>query len=219
MRFFVAAHEQIGQVDRSWPRRRTVRATEVDDLKMQLRPVRGGEEPFQRLLGLADVASVREPPTRGKPVDVRVDGEGRLAEGLHHHHARALVTDAGQRLEFMEGVGHAPAVCVDQDPAQRPDVLRLRGREPAGADDAADLRDAEFEHLLRCRRARKQARRHLAHALVGALRGQYDRDQQRVGIALAKRLRRPWLQLVQDLRDSLGLLGASHAPKNSVASR
>ena len=37
-------------------------------------------------------------------MDVRVDGEGRMPEGLRHHDAGGLVSDAGQGLERLDGV-------------------------------------------------------------------------------------------------------------------
>ena len=67
-----------------------------------------------------------------------------MAEGLLHHDARGLVADARQRFERLEVGGHRARVLLDQDAREARDRLRLGGREPARADDAADLRDREL---------------------------------------------------------------------------
>ena len=60
------------------------------------------EQLLEIALGLLDGAAAREAPARRQAVDVRVDREGRMAEGLRHHDARGLVADARQRLERLE---------------------------------------------------------------------------------------------------------------------
>jgi hypothetical protein len=44
------------------------------------------------------------------PEDVRVDGDGRLAERDVHHHFGGLAADARQRLQLLVGVRHLAAM-------------------------------------------------------------------------------------------------------------
>lgn len=60
-------------------------------------------------LHLLHVLALAQPPAESQPVDVRVDGEGRVAEGLGHDDGRRLVSHAGQGLQVLEGVGHLAA--------------------------------------------------------------------------------------------------------------
>jgi hypothetical protein len=126
-----------------------VLAPELDQLEMQAPPRERREELLQITLGLLDRAAAREAPTRRQPVDVRVDGEGRMAEGLLHHDARGLVADARQRLERLEIRGYDARVLLEQDPREARDRLRLRRREAARTDDAPDLRYGELSFPVR----------------------------------------------------------------------
>lgn len=64
----------------------------IDDLLVQVVPALPREEAFQVFLGLDHVLAVGQPPAVGEAVDVGVDGEGGLPEGLLHHHLGRLVT-------------------------------------------------------------------------------------------------------------------------------
>ena len=80
-----------------------------------------GKSAFRSRSVCDHVATARESPARRQPVDVRVDRKGRDPEGLHQHDARGLVTDAGQRFEFLEAFA-APA-----RRGARPAAARARG--------------------------------------------------------------------------------------------
>src|SRR5687768_13129476 len=73
--------------------RRTVLAPEIDELQVAAAPLVAGEHFLEIALGLFDVLRLRQLPASGEAVDVRIDGERRLAEGLGHDHARGLVSD------------------------------------------------------------------------------------------------------------------------------
>ncbi len=65
----------------------------------------------------------------------------RHTKGLRHQHARRLMADAGQGLEFGKRArNHAP-VTLDQELAHALKVAGLRGRETTGANDREDLCD------------------------------------------------------------------------------
>src|SRR5436190_3356724 len=106
--------------------RRAMLATEVDDLKVEFRPLAFGEELLQVRLGLFNVPAVAQCPAPGQAMDVRIHREGRNAERLHHHHTGGLVAYARQSLQRFHVPGHLAAVLIDQDPAQAMDRLALR---------------------------------------------------------------------------------------------
>src|SRR5690606_18138283 len=141
-------------------------AAEVDDLQMDLSPARFGEELLEIALRLLDRLPAREPPPRGKAMDVRVDGERRTSERLRDDDARRLVAHARQRFELLEGVRHSAAVCLGDDLRQPVQVLRLGRREAAGADVAEDLIDRERRHRLGRRRTLEERWRDLIHLLI-----------------------------------------------------
>jgi hypothetical protein len=196
--------------------RRAVFAPEVDDLEVDASPGGLGEEALQVALGLHDAAAAREAPARGEPVDVGVDGKGRHAERLHHHHARGLVADAGKRLQQREVGGHAAAVAFQQPLREGREGARLLRREPAAPDQALDLPDREARHRLGRRCDGEERRRHLVDARVGALGREHHRDEEREGILVEQGHRRLGIQAVQQLRDALGLLAALHAVSSTL---
>jgi len=164
---------------------RAVLAAEVDHLEVHAPPRGLGEEALQVALGLHHAAPAREPPARREAVDVRVHREGRLTEGLHHHDARRLVADTGERLEEREVRRHAARVLVQQALCERRERARLLGRQPAAPDQALDLGDGEARQRLRRRRRSEERRCHLVHPRVGALGREHHRDEQGEGVLMA----------------------------------
>jgi hypothetical protein len=187
-----------------------VLAAELDELEVQAAPGERGKELLEIALGLLDGAAAREAPARRQPMDVRIDGEGRLTEGLLHHDARGLVAHARQGFEGLECGRHAAAVLFDQDPREPRDRLRLGWRESARADDAPDLGDGEPAHRFGRRRAGEQQRRDLVHLDVGALRGEQHGDEQRVGIPMVEEDLDLGVDLVEDATDPTGFVRALH---------
>ena len=74
-----------------------------------------GEEFLQVALRLLDAPPAAEPPAVGEAMNMGVDREGRVAEGLGHHDARGLVPHAGQGLQFPKSPGHLAAVLLGDD--------------------------------------------------------------------------------------------------------
>ena len=81
------------------------------------------------------------------------------------------------------------------------DGFGFLGRQATRADDSADLLDRECDHLLRRVGLGKQGRRHLIHALIGTLRAQQYRDQQRVRVAVIEGHECLWIERLQSLID------------------
>jgi cation:H+ antiporter len=187
-----------------------VLAAEVDELKMPPAPVLGSEEPLQVPLGLDHVAGPGESPASRQAVDVRVDREGGLAEGLDHHDAGRLVAHPGQGLEGLEVGRHATGVLLDEDLREAADGPRLGGREPAGADQTEDPGYGQLRHLRRRRGAREEPGRHLVHPLVGALGREHDGDEQREGILVGEGNAGIGMEPVEDALDAPRLLLACH---------
>jgi hypothetical protein len=184
--------------------------SEQDDLEVQAAPGQRRIQLLEVALGLLDRPAVREAPAGGQPVDVGVDREGGLAEGLRHHDAGGLVAHAGQRLERFEVGGHLPAVLPDQELRKARDRLGFRRRETAGADHAPDLRDRQLRHRLRRRGAGEQERRDLVHLDVGALRGEEHGDQQGVRIPVLEGDLDLGVDVVEDPADPTGFVRALH---------
>ncbi len=102
--------------------RRAVLAAEVDELQMAADPLVLGIERLEIALGLDDVPTARESEALGQAMDVRVHRKRRDSESLRHHDARALVPDAGQRLERLEIGGHVTVVSLEQELRELVDV-------------------------------------------------------------------------------------------------
>src|ERR1700688_3257137 len=73
--------------------RGAVLAAEVDDLQVAASPLLGGDVLREVARVPFDVLRSGQLPAAGQAVDVGVDREGRLAEGLGHDDARRLVAD------------------------------------------------------------------------------------------------------------------------------
>ncbi len=139
----------------------------------------------------------------------------RHPKGLRHHHARRLVTDTGQRLEFGEGARNHAAMTLDQKLAHALEVARLRGRETTGADDLEDLRDLHGRQIGCSRRPPKKLRRDQVNPHIGGLRRQGNRHEQREGITMSKRNRRLRVETVEDSVDFRSLQSSTHRPHHS----
>lgn len=167
--------------------RRTVLPPEEDDLQVPPMPLVLGEERLEIGLGALDGRPRRQPPALGQPMDVRVDREGRHAEGLHHQHRRRLVPDPRQRLERLEAARHLAAVALDDEAPHLLEVPRLGRRQADLADQLADHFDLERRHRGRRRGDLEQRRRHLVHLLVGGLRREQHRTQERERVLVVER--------------------------------
>lgn len=92
--------------------------------------------------------------------------------------------DSRQAFERLHVSGDAATVVVDQLFTQRFDIPSFSGSEPDDMDDPLDFVYRQRHHLGRRGRAREQLGCDLIDFLVGCLRAQYSRDQQRKGIAM-----------------------------------
>ena len=116
------------------------------------------------------------------PEDVRVDRDGRLAEGDVEHDVGGLAADARQLLQLVAFSRYLAAEFVDQDARRGDHVLRLGVEQADGLDVLLEALLAEFEHCLRRFHLGEQRAGRLVDPDVGRLRRQRDRDQQRVRI-------------------------------------
>ncbi len=132
----------------------------------------------QQRLDLGRRVPDRQAGAVGDAKDMRVDRQGRFAEGDVQHHVRRLPADAGQGLERLARLRHLAAMLLDQDAAGGEQVLRLAAEEADRLDRLLERRQAEGEHLLRRRCDREQPARRLVDAAVGRLgREQHRRKQ------------------------------------------
>ena len=149
--------------------RRTMLATEINDLQVQLVPRRRREQGLQIRLGTLDTVPIRQAPARRQPMDVRIDRKGRHPEGLRHQHRRRLVPDPRQRLQRLETRRHLALMALDQQLRHRLQVPRFRRRQPDLSNGFANHLDRQRRHRRRGRGRIEQRRRHLVDLLVGRL--------------------------------------------------
>ena len=150
-------------------------------------------------------------------MDVRVDRERGHAEGLDHQDGGGLVAHAGQRFQALERARHLTAVTVEQELRHRLQVLRLGRREADLADQRLDLGDVQRGHRGGRGGAFEQRGRDLVDLLVGGLRRQHHRDEERKRVEVVERDRRVGEEAIEDLVNTLGLgrdaFGGLHAKR------
>ena len=103
-------------------------------------------------------------------MDVRIDGESRLAKGLNHDDASRLVADAGQPLERLDVARNLPAMFFDQHLREPLEIARLARRKAATADQLQELVLGEGRELLWSGRSPEERRRDPIHLGVSGLR-------------------------------------------------
>lgn len=171
-----------------------------------------GKAPLQIALGLLGAFTRAEAPSLSTSVDVGVHRECRNSECLRHYDRCCLVADAHQRFERFETARHFGLVMRDEIARQIHDSLSFCIAKATGADDFLDGLDAERCHFARCASECEKLWRHEVNACIGALCGQQDSDQQRVGVAV--RQWNAWIGevLVENFTDQLC---AFHLPKQN----
>jgi hypothetical protein len=120
----------------------------------------------------SDRLARRQPGPVAEAEDMRVDGDGRLAEGRVEHDIGRLAPDTGQRFERRALGGHFAAMQFDQHPAGGDDVLRLGAKEADGLDVFESALPRPAPASPPASGGRKQPRRRLVDADVGRLRRQ-----------------------------------------------
>src|SRR5829696_5708638 len=88
-----------------------------------------------------------EPGAIADAENVRVDCNGRLAEGDVENDIGGLAPYTGQRLQRFARRRHLAAMLLDQLLRQRDDILGLSAVEADSLDVVAHLRLAELDHL------------------------------------------------------------------------
>ena len=192
------------------PACRAMLSTDEDDLQVQVVPVFLGENRLEVTFRSFNIRAVGKSPPRSKAMDVGVDGEGRDAEGLGHHHARCFVAHARQGLQLFEGSRHRSIMPFQQEFGQTADVFRLGRRQTDEADDRLNLFDGQRGHVRRGGSTFKQRRRDFVHLEVRGLRRHQDGHKELEGVAVIERhgcLRIPFLK---HLHDACCFLCASH---------
>ena len=140
----------------------------------------------------------------GDRVPVKGDGIDDVRRLSAHARKRTQLFQRGRDLaaEFFQNVARGGQ-----------DMLRLVMIETAGIDIFLQLLLRKREHALRRVIALKQHARHLVDALVRALRGQDDRDEQLVRRAEFERGRGVGIHLLECFQD---LFGSTHASDYST---
>ena len=217
IRFFDAAHEQIGQVARSWRSAGTVLAPEIDDLQVELRPGVLGKDRLQVAFGTLDGRSVRESPSRGEPVDVRVDGK----RGSSRTPARRRRSPSCVRLPAAPRAPRATSgtfpPCFSRRISERRWMFfALPGARPHVLIISRICSTDSFTIFLRRRCPAEELRGHQVDALIGRLRREQHGDQKRVRVLVAQGDRGIRIDPIEDLTDAGCFLCALHSLRRSV---
>jgi len=134
-------------------------------------------------------------PTR-QPHRVRVhDDADDHVKRISQNDVRRLATDTVERVQFLHRARHFAAVPLDELAAAVLDVLRLAAEKSGGLDELLQLRARRIREIRRRAVFFEQLRRDEVDALVRALGGKNDGDEQlervcviqfamRVGISL-----------------------------------
>ena len=145
---------------------------------MRIALVFGRRDPIERGLDRERRFAGGEAGAVGHAEDVRVDGDRRLAEGDVEHDVGGFASDPGQRLQRGAVARHLAAMLLDEDPAQRDQVLCLCAKEADRADQLDDPLLSESEHLRGRVGEREERGGRFVDTGVGRLRRQHDSDQQ-----------------------------------------
>src|SRR5712692_5282485 len=149
---------------------RAILAAEVDDLQVPLSPFLARKELFQIGLRLPHVLAFRQAPADSEAMNVRVDGEGCLAERLRHDHARGLVPNAWQLLQLVDVARHLASVFIDQCLREPFDVPSFARRQSAASNQFQDFMLGHASQCGRTRRASKERGRDAVDLRIGRLR-------------------------------------------------
>ena len=84
-----------------------------DNLKMELTPGIPWEKGFQVLFGLFNARAIGQFPPLGEAMNVGINCECRMPEGLGHHHRGRFVPHPGKGLEILEIGRHFPSMFFD----------------------------------------------------------------------------------------------------------
>ena len=148
---------------------------------MRLRPILFGDERHEPFFHFEGRLAGGEPQTVGDAEDVRIDGDGVAAEGERVDDVGGLPAHARERFELFARGGHFAAEAFQNISGSGEDVRRLVVIEPAGEDVCFEFFLREGEHLFGRVVLAEEDLRHLVDALVRALRGEHDGDEELVG--------------------------------------
>ena len=169
-----------------------------------------GDDLLKPGLDLVDGLAGREPGPVADPEDVGVDREGFLAERGVEDDIGGLAPDAGKGLQLLAGSWDLAAMTVDERLAQGDDVLRLGVEKANRLDCVSKIVLAKIDHLLRRLDVLEEWTAGDVDADVRRLGGQYDGDQQLVGIGRFELGRRRRIRLGQPTEEFENLV-AGHA--------
>ena len=134
-----------------------------------LEPQIGGDVSSELAFHLKWRVACGKPHAVGHTKDVGVDSDSRFAKYQAQHHVCGFASHAGQRHEFLHGVGHATVELVDEHRSHVVQMLRFAIRIGHALDVAQDIVHTGACHGLWSGVGRKERWRDKVHALVGAL--------------------------------------------------
>src|SRR5713226_823268 len=199
--------------------RRAILPAKVDDLKVPLTPVLPREELLQIRFRLPHVLSFRQSPSVRKAMDMRVDREGRLSEGLGHHDAGSLVANARKLLELFDVARHLAAVMIDQRSREIFQSPRFARSEAAASDQFQDFMLGKPGQRCGRGRSTEKCRRDAIDLRVSRLCREHDRNEKRERIAMAEGDVGLGKEAIEDRADFLRLLRARHGNRSTKSGR
>ena len=166
---------------------------------MRVPPFFARDDRLQVTLDVARRLAQRESEPVSDAKDVRVDGDRGFFKRHGHDHARRFAADAGQRFQLLAFARHLAAVFFDQFLGTVDDVPRLHPEKAARLDNPFDVILSGFSEFFGGRIFFEQYGRRHIHARVGALRGEYHRDDQFERIGVFERGFRVRIGLLEDV--------------------
>jgi hypothetical protein len=204
MRFFVAAHEQIGHAANSCQR-----AGQCSRPKKMICRCRSFQDAFGKM-------AFRSRSVRSTVVPF--DSPHRAAKRwmwvstgkVGHDHACGFVADPGEVLKRLHRGRDLTSVPFKEQFREPADVLRFRRRESDEADAGLNLLDRHGRHAGGIWSTLEERGRHFVHLEVGRLGGHQHRHKELEGGRMVERYGWVRIHLGEHALDALRLLRPSH---------
>ena len=143
-----------------------------NDLQMELVPDRFVKELLEVHFGLHNGTTVGKPPSLSEPVDMCVDGKGRMAKTLTHYNRSRFVPHTRKSLKLLKGFRHLASMLFNQNNGQLLDGFGFLRAQSARLDDFPDTLNGLLCHIAGIVRQSPKGRCHTIDHFVRALRAQ-----------------------------------------------
>ena len=166
----------------------------VDQPVVRAAPLIFGNGLHELMLGLEHIRRVRQPQPIGDAENMRIDGDGILAERAAHDDVRRLASHTRQGFQSVMIRGHFAAEAGDQLPRHQHKVFGLVVEQAAGLDIRFDLFRFGLGQSRRVGIGREKRGRNHVDFHIRTLSGENHGDEQLKRIGKVQRGFRVWIQ-------------------------